>query len=141
MPGSTRFAIAIHLLCVLGCLEREGVDLVPSSQIALSANTHAVIIRNLIRALKNAGLVEAKEGKGGGVKLARSASKITLYEIYQAVEEGGVLTECDKAPFEKCPVSRGMKKVFSSLANDVDSAVAKTLRGKNLEDLIDRIPL
>lgn len=138
MTGSTRFAMAVHLLTVLGYLERKGVELVPSSKIAVSVNTHAVVIRNLIRVLKDAGLVESKEGKGGGLKLSKNPAKITLREIFEAVENDGIIAERDKPVFSPCPISRGMKSVFHSIANDVDAAVAGVLRDKTLKTIIDQ---
>lgn len=138
MTGNTRFAMAVHLLTVLGYLERKGVELVPSSKIAVSVNTHAVVIRNLIRTLKDAGLVESKEGKGGGLKLAKNPAKITLREIFEAVENDGILAERDKPAFSPCPISRGMKSVFHSIASDVDAAVAVVLRDKTLKTIIDQ---
>lgn len=137
--GSVRFAVAVHVLTVLAYFEREGVKLASSSQIATSVNTNAVVIRTLLRALKKAGLVKSKEGQGGGVRLAKPASRISLEEIYRAVETGGILTPNDKMPFGACPVSRNIGKVFGSLANEVDGAVGKVLRAKTLAQLLDRI--
>lgn len=138
MPGNTRFAVAVHVLVVLGCLEREGRELVTSGQIARSVNTNPVVIRTLLRVLKKAGLVRSKEGKGGGVRLAKSPARISLQEIYQAVEGAGILAASDKPRNELCPVSCGMKKVFRSVAEEVDDAVAQVLRGKTLKCLVDR---
>src|SRR5277367_1939114 len=111
MPGSSRFAVAVHVLAVVGYLGREGVGRVSSTQIAESVNTNAVVIRNLLLALKKAGLIESKEGKGGGVALARSASRISLQEIYAAVEDEKILSANERPSLESCPVSRGIKRI------------------------------
>ena len=71
MPGSPRFAVAIHVLAVLAFIERKGGERVSSSQIAMSVNTNPVVIRNLLKALKDAGLIRVKEGRGGGIRLGR----------------------------------------------------------------------
>jgi len=139
MAGNTRFAVAIHILAVLGYLKREGVELVSSDLIAKSVNTNPVVVRTLLRSLKKAGLIHAREGKGGGVQLARSARSITLQQIYTAIEPDPVLTPNDKTPFFSCPVSRGMRRVFGTVANEVDAAVVKTLRGKTLQTVLDRL--
>ena len=140
MSASSRFAIAIHTLAVLGYLKKHGVERTTSQQIAKSVNTNAVVIRNLLRSLKKAGLVEAKEGKDGGVCLARVPSKISLQEIYAAVEETGILRQNKKSEFKFCPVSREMKGILYPIFAEVDEVVAKTLRGKTLQGIVDRIP-
>ena len=137
--GSARFAVAVHVLAVLGYLERGGVELVSSHQIATSVNTNAVVIRSLLRLLKKAGLVKAKEGQGGGVKLAKPPSKITLDEIYAAVESEPLLKSNDKSPYGPCPISRKMGKLFGSLAGEVETAATKVLRAKTLQQILDRI--
>ena len=137
MSVNTRFSTAVHVLAVLGYLEKQGVDLVSSGMIARSVNTNAVVIRNLIRALKKAGLVNSKEGKGGGVFLTKTPAKISLQEIYAAVEREGVLTASQKPKVAACPVSCGMKKVFDAVSEEVDGAVAKVLRGKSLRNVLE----
>ncbi|RPK06840.1 hypothetical protein BSBH6_00463 [Bacillus subtilis] len=55
-----------------------------------SVNTNPVIIRQISRLLKKAGLLEVKRGSGGAY-LLKSADAISLYDIYKAtevVEEG-----------------------------------------------------
>src|SRR5262249_51030574 len=112
MSVNPRFAVAVHVLAVLGYLERRGVELVPSSLIAQSVSTNAVVIRNLLRSLKKSGLVLSKEGKHGGVRLAKAPARISLHEIYAAVEQEGILAANPRPQNQACPVSRGMKKLF-----------------------------
>ncbi len=141
MSTSSRFAIAIHTLAVLGFLKKHGVERASSRQIAKSVNTNAVVIRNLLSALKAAGLVESKEGKDGGVCLARAPAKISLQEIHAAVEGTGFLRLNKNSEFKACPVSCQMTGILHPIFAEVDSVVAKTLRGKTLKSIIDRIPV
>ncbi|MBI3558377.1 MAG: Rrf2 family transcriptional regulator [Deltaproteobacteria bacterium] len=139
MSTSSRFAIAIHTLAVLGYLKKHGVERATSQQIAKSVNTNAVVIRNLLRALKRAGLVEAKEGKDGGISLARPPAKISLRDVYAAVEEGGILCLNKNPELKACPVSREMSGILHPIFSEVDKAVAKTLQCRNLKSLVDLI--
>lgn len=138
MPGSSRFAIAVHALAVLAYLERRGVDRVSSALIARSASTNAVVIRTLLRSLKRAGLVEAKEGRGGGVRLCRRPGAISLAEVYAAVEGESVIARNRRPKMRACPVSCGMHEVFPALVAEVDAAVARVLRGRTLKQIVDR---
>jgi Rrf2 family protein len=46
---------------------------------------HAVFLRRVLAQLGRAQLIEAREGRAGGYRLARPPEQITLAEIYQAV--------------------------------------------------------
>ncbi len=141
MHTRSRFAVAVHVLTVLAYLKREGVGSpAPSAKIARSVGTHAVVIRNLVCSLKRAGLVEVKEGKGGGVSLSREPSRITLQAVWAAVEEeerGGWRPKAK--PFRACPVSCGMPRALASLTEDLDRARARALRGWTLARVLGRV--
>jgi len=142
MTSNSQFAVAIHVLSVLGTLQEKNRKRVSSQQIAVSVNTNAVLIRNLVGLLKNAGLVLSKEGKGGGLSLARTPNKISLLEIYSAVHgDQGVLRLSDRPEFKSCPISRGMKKVLPHIFKEVDRAVEKTLKGRTLKNVMDQITI
>jgi Rrf2 family protein len=136
--ASTRFAIAVHILAVLGYLETKGIRLASSDQIARSVNANAVVIRTILRALKKAGLVHSKEGKGGGVSLARRPAQISLREIHAAVDGRGALAARTKPAYKPCPVSCGMKDAFAEVATEVDDAIGKVLGRKTLKELVEK---
>ncbi|MEM7408823.1 MAG: Rrf2 family transcriptional regulator [Myxococcota bacterium] len=51
-------------------------------------------VMKVVRGLANEGYVESLRGRGGGVKLARSADDISLGEVVRATEENLALVEC-----------------------------------------------
>lgn len=136
---SSRFAVAAHILVSVEYATRGGEVYFPSSAIATSVNTNPVFVRELLCKLGKAGLVVTKEGKGGGVQLARPASAINLAEVYQAVEEGPVLKRNTRSKDLCCPVSCGMDQVLDPVMADVEGAVLKTLQGRKLSDLVNKI--
>jgi len=136
---SSRFAVAAHILVSVEYATRGGEVYFPSSAIATSVNTNPVFVRELLCKLGKAGLVVTKEGKGGGVQLARPASAINLAEVYQAVEDGPVLKRNTRSKDLCCPVSCGMEKVLDPVMADVEGAVLKTLQGRKLSDLVNKI--
>ncbi len=140
MTSNSQFAVAIHVLSVLGVLQKMGEERVSSRQIAMSVNTNPVVIRNLVALLKESGLVDSKEGKGGGLKLAKSPGKISLQDIYISVAHGeSVLTLNKRAEIKSCPVSCGMKKVLPTIFEEVDRAVEKSLKGKTLLSVMEKV--
>ena len=120
-------------------MDRKGEDFVSSEQIASSVNTNPVMIRSLLGALRKAKLVNAKEGKGGGVRLSRSAAHISLYDVFKAVEKGPVFRLNDKKESKDCPVSCRMKSILEGVGEDVDAALKKRLGSHSLSDLVTQI--
>ncbi|HUY78556.1 MAG TPA: Rrf2 family transcriptional regulator [Ktedonobacterales bacterium] len=67
-------------------LARAEDTVCPSGAIADHMRSHAVFLRRVIATLCRAGLVEAREGRDGGYRLARPADQITLADIYRAIK-------------------------------------------------------
>jgi Rrf2 family protein len=66
---------------------RQGLyDFVPTRAIAESLGIPAPTTAKLLQSLGRAGLVEAREGAKGGVRLARPAAKISLGDVLEALE-------------------------------------------------------
>ncbi|RDU55214.1 Rrf2 family transcriptional regulator [Helicobacter sp. MIT 01-3238] len=98
MQIPSRFSIAIHI-CM--CLEffdahsESNTKKPPSKKrhckpmtgeaLAESVGAHSVIIRNILAQLKSANLIETRRG-GSGARLAKSPSKISLLDIFNAVQ-------------------------------------------------------
>ena len=136
---SSRFAVAAHILVSVEYATRGGEVYFPSTAIAASVNTNPVFVRELLRKLSKAKLVVTKEGKGGGVQLARPASVINLAEIYLAVEEGPVLKHNTRSKDLCCPVSCGMDMVLDPVVSEVESALLDILRERKLCELVNKI--
>ena len=75
------FPIAVQALVVIA--ETNGPC--PSSAMAQGLKAHAVFVRRVLAHLVRANIVQAREGRDGGYRLARPADYITLAEVYQAV--------------------------------------------------------
>ncbi len=127
--------MAVHVLSALA-LNDGGV--VGSDQLAKTVGTNPSFLRGLIGRLKDAGLVETQLGKGGGARLARRAAKITLRDIYRAVESQPALRthECDER--SECPVAAGMGPALSGLNRRIEKAVESELKQLTVADFLER---
>src|SRR5713226_10100732 len=83
------FPVAVQALVVIA--ETEGPC--SSSMMAQDLKAHAVFVRRVLAQLVRANIVQAREGRDGGYRLARSADHITLAEVYQAVRVADVLED------------------------------------------------
>ena len=87
MQSNQNYGIALH---VLTCLAFDEDTYMTSNEIAKSVNTNPVIVRKVIKLLSDANLVLTKKGKNGS-KLAKSASEISFFEVYQIFNHGSIL--------------------------------------------------
>jgi Rrf2 family protein len=117
----------VHVLAVLAY---KGDQAVTSALLASSVNTNPVVIRRLLLLLQSAGFVETRKGPGSGSRLARKPERISLADIYQAVETEEPFASNVRRPNQACPVGNciqvALKKVFSSAENALQKELAKT---------------
>ncbi len=136
MAANSKFAVAVHALTLLALHEDEKQT---SRDIAGSVATNPVVIRRLLAQLSRAGIVRSTHGAKGGFTLARPASKVTLHDVYAAVEDCGGLFGERENKNENCPVSCRMGEVLKGVFARVQSKVAPELKRTKLSDIVGQI--
>jgi Rrf2 family protein len=129
--GPAWFAVAVRALAHLACSDR----LCPSASLAGSVNAHAVFLRRILAQLARAGIVEAREGRDGGYRLALSPDQITLADVYRAVNAPAPLP---LAPFDAASACGrdGMRVAFAAVIAEAEEAAVGAMRRHTLADLI-----
>lgn len=136
MNLSTRFAVSVHILSVLYYSKDYACD---SEFIAGSVNTNPVVIRRLVTALKKAGLVEVTPGVKG-IKLKKQPSEISLYEIYNAVENpNSMLFGLHDNTNPACPVGRNINAVLRSEMEIMQNKLMDSMRELSMADIMNGI--
>ncbi|MBI1297853.1 Rrf2 family transcriptional regulator [bacterium] len=100
MRAANRFAIAVHILTLLGALGDEHNT---SEAMAASIGVNPVIVRNVTGMLRRADLVITQQGVAG-TTLAHNTADISLLDVYRAVEPDAALFSIHACPNPKCPV-------------------------------------
>jgi len=126
---NARFQIAIHILTLLENMKGEVIS---SDFIAGSLNANPALVRKEISNLRNHGLIDSKEGKGGGYTLGLPADKITLGHIFRTVKTSFVLGTSKNEANPKCPVGKQISQNINSLYEEVDQAVLTKLDSTTL---------
>lgn len=128
---SGKFAITIHILTLLTKFPN---DYLSSEFIAGSINLNPVLVRKEIANLKAHRIVESKEGKNGGTKLSKTASNITLKEIFEITFENIGLGYAKNQPNPDCPVGKKINQNLDALYAEMNQKVCAQLKGISLED-------
>lgn len=134
MQFSSRMTIAVHIL--LAIAEFADKEKTTSTFLAQSVNVHPVIIRNTLGKLKAAGSVHVRAGEGGAT-LANDPQKITLLDIFKAVEKEEDLFHFHEHPNPQCPVGKNMHAILDQRLISIQNAMRKEMRAITLQDLIN----
>jgi Rrf2 family protein len=137
MLSSSRFAVAIHALSVLA--KNFGKGPVCSSYVASSVNTNPVVIRRLMGELERAELVSSAAGRTGGFALGRPPERISLADIYKAVEGGGIFKMHKVDPDTKCPIAVMIGKIITPPLQDAEIALERSLATTSLRDVAQQL--
>jgi len=133
MRINTRFPVAVHMLALMELNKTQP----PTSELmALSIGTNPVVIRQLMSALKKAGLIEARGGIPGS-RLAKPQEEITLLEIYRAVQKRSdtALFDIHPAPNPMCPIGRNIEGALDEPLFIAQTAMENALEGFTLKDI------
>lgn len=135
MQLSMKCSVAVH--CLLFIWEARGKVRVTSTLLAQSTGCNPVVIRNILSALKKAGLITVARGQGGA-ELCRHPAQITLHEIYAALEPKGLssLIKIHPCDGRACPVAKNIRRVLQRPYHQIEEAIAHTMDGITLESMI-----
>ena len=114
-------------------------EVIGSQTLAASVNTNPVVVRRLLLALRRAGLIETFTGKNGGARLRKNPNRISLVDIYDAVERRPVISVNKRRALRQCHVSCNMKSIMRCVAESTEQAVRKHLRGITLAQLVRKV--
>lgn len=131
MQITSRLTMAAHIVCAIDYF--GSTTTVTSTFLAGSLGTSPVMVRTVIGMLKKAGIVNSSKGKSG-IELARPLSKITLLDLWHAVDqtESESLFHFHENPCPQCPVGGN---IHAALDGPLASAQ------KALEDQLDAVTL
>ena len=140
MSANSRFAVATHLLTALAFAQRgpAGGEPLSSETLAHSVNTSAIVVRRLLGALREAGLVTGHPGRHGGASLARSAGEITLLDVYRAVDDPNVFGFSRNPPDPACPVGSCVNDLLAQVFDGVQGVIEVELGRTRISDLVER---
>jgi len=142
MNVNSQFAVATHIMAILAgnSLYMQDSACTNSSMIAESVNTNPVVIRRILSKLKESNLVTSKPGPLGGSEIKRHPSKITLKDIYSAVEDDGSLFHMHYGePNLNCPIGGNIRASLTGTMEKAESSIKNVLSKTTLLELTNDI--
>lgn len=134
MQITSRFTIAVHSIILIAYNQNMKVT---SKLIAGSANVNPVIVRGVLSQLKEAGIVNSRQG-ATGITIAKPLSEITFYDVYKAVDsvkdEG--LFHFHENPNPDCPVGRNIHSALDGRLNQIQTSMENEMKQIRLSDIV-----
>ncbi len=124
-PTNTQFAVAIHVLTLLGGSEATPVS---SDVMTESVAANPVYLRRVLGRLREAGLVGSRPGPRGGWQLQRPPSEITLGDAWRAVQDGAPIFGLH-AVQPGCPVGASITETLGGIDRQLTASVEAQLDG------------
>ena len=111
---------------------------VTSAHLTASVRAHDSQVRSVLSKLVKAGLVVASRGRNGFSSLARPANKISLLEIYKAVEAPPVFSIHHYPKERTCRTSCTHKEAMEEVLEDTQRAFEARLGERKLSEMVEK---
>ncbi|MCR4267973.1 iron-responsive transcriptional regulator RirA [Nitratireductor sp. ZSWI3] len=133
LTRQTNYAIRILMYCAAN----EG-RLSRISDIAEAYTLSDLFLFKILQPLVEHGLVETVRGRHGGVRLAKDAADITLFDVVRVTEDNFAMAECFENDSAECPLveSCGLNEALRKALN----AFFEVLGAYTIKDLVDSKP-
>lgn len=120
-------SIAIHSMVLIAKAESQ----INVNKIAEATGSSKNHLAKVMQRLVKENLVKSNRGPTGGFQLNKSADKITLLDIYHAIEGSITDTECplnrSTCPFNKCLMGGVVHKMNHEIRDYLKSQTLKSL--------------
>lgn len=127
----SKFSTSVHILTLLASMPDEWLS---SDYIASSLNSNPALVRKELSVLREAGLVESKEGKNGGSRLGKATKDIRMSDIFLLVKNGHVFGYSPNEPNPQCAVGARINGALDELFGEIDNSIYEKLHSITLAE-------
>ena len=106
-----------------------------SETLAKAMHTNPVVIRRIMAGLRDKGYVRSEKGHGGGWTLSCDLAKVTLRDVYAALDSPPLLAIGNRSEKPGCLVEQAVNAALSPVFNDVEAMLLARLGEVTLAQL------
>jgi Rrf2 family protein len=132
MKRNKRLSVALHVL--LHMAERPDAAMT-SEEMSTCAGTNAVVIRRTLAGLREAQIVSSLKGHGGGWRLVRPLSEITLEEVQRALDERVVTSPSMHNESSGCLIEKVIHLALDDAVAEANRVLERRLATITLADI------
>jgi Rrf2 family protein len=114
------------LIALKHMADQQGNGLVNAKELASRFNLPPNLLAKILQSLSQSGIILAQKGSGGGYRMARNPTEITLTEIFESIEGPVHMIMCtadggDCSVENSCTVRNGLVTLERKFAEFFDS--------------------
>ena len=106
-----------------------------SETLAVCMNTNPVVVRRTMGQLRDAGLVTADRGRGGGWRIARDLAGVTLRQLHEALGEPALFALGNRTERPECLVERVVNATLDGAFADAEALLMQRFESVTLAGL------
>ena len=110
---------------------------VTSDAIARMLGTNPVVIRRTMAGLREHGHVVSEKGHGGGWRLARPLSEITLLDVHRALGAGAVFVMGPANDQPECRIEQAVNALMGEAFAHAEAVLLKELGSRTLDGIAE----
>ncbi|QWU13976.1 transcriptional regulator, BadM/Rrf2 family [Paenibacillus sophorae] len=133
MAQVKRFGYGLQALIILASVEEQ----YSSAEMAEQIRCEPTALRKILSRMTDSGIIEVKQGRGGGYRLAKRPESITLVEVYRSVHEEEPLWDGMLETTENSLLGNKVRGSFDKLMTDIQLQVTRVLESYTLADMME----
>ncbi|SDM79352.1 transcriptional regulator, BadM/Rrf2 family [Paenibacillus sp. yr247] len=133
MARLKRFGFGLQALIVLAMNSEQ----CSSTEIADQIRCEPTALRKILSQLREADIIEVRQGRSGGYQLTRRPDQITLFQIYTALHEEEPVWNRMLDTTGDHVFGKKVKSAFQIIMCDINTQVTQVLGNYTLANLID----
>ena len=140
MGYSLSFSKAILVVIFISDKIRQGqFEFLSTKSISEILNIPRPTLVKILQNLSNAGIIETREGKGGGIRLLKKPSQITILDVLEATETGKPLFHTSFNIMAEGKRPDNAQRSVSTILHDAEQQMKTVLGRKTIETILQEM--
>jgi len=137
MNRDSRLSVALHVLLHMREMAQDETGPVTSETLGSMMETNPVVIRRTLGGLRDAGIVNAGKGHGGGWSLAADLQKVSLADVYESLGVSSAFGIGLREEAPRCPLEREVNRAVGGALAEAEAHLMEKFRNVSVADLIE----
>lgn len=115
----------------------ESDEPVTSEGLGARMKTNPVVLRRTLAGLRDAGIVSAEKGHGGGWVVARDLGSVSVGEIYEALGGANLFGIGAHDEATRCPIEQAVNRAVGSALEEAEALLMKRLHRLKVRSVLE----
>lgn len=134
MRRDSRLSVALHVLLHMD--ESDGA--VTSETLGARMKVNPVVLRRTLSGLRDAGIVAAAKGHGGGWVVARDLAVVTVGDVFESLGGANVFGIGAHDEATRCPIEQAVNRAVGDALEEAEALLMKRLHRLKVRNVLER---